>query len=197
MKAIIVLPAALLMSACSSTGDAGQSAADAPASPSVPVRVFGQQLPTIIGSVPPGLRGAPTESWEVRMQRGACFGICPAYELAIHDAGSVDFIGHDHVAAAGPRQGTADPTALAQLRQRLQDPSFAGLVGVYRHGAPACGPWATDMPTVTVDVWQQGHWQHIEHDLGCSAAPMALRSLEEAIDTAAQSQRWTGGRVSE
>jgi hypothetical protein len=133
----------------------------------------------------------------VRLQRGSCYGACPSYELTIHDDGRVEFMGRARTAISGAQQGRADATALAQLRSDLQQPAFTPLVGTYRNTAPACGTWATDMPTVTVEVWQQSHWQRIEHDWGCSAAPKQLRTLEELIDRAAQSAAWVGGRATE
>src|SRR3569623_3202550 len=104
MKAIVALPATLLLTACSGITDAGGNTAASPASSSSPVRVFGQQPPKAIVPALPEPR-EPGETWEVRMRRGACFGICPSYEVTLHEAGSVDIVGHEHAATTGPRQG--------------------------------------------------------------------------------------------
>ena len=136
----------------------------------------------------------PAGDFELRMTRSACYGICPSYSLTIHADGGVDYEGSGHVAAGGPQHGQADAQALARLRAELSDPAF-NLWGDYVRGAPACGPWATDMPGVSIEAYVGGRWRHIHHNLGCRDAPAALRRLEQDIDEAAGSSRWTGGEA--
>lgn len=170
--------------------------ADTPPSavaPSVPpTAIFGKQ-PRAPYSLPAPPRPAPADGFELRMQRSACYGICPAYELVIHGNGEVDFRGGSHVTVSGIQHGQADTQALAALRAQLADPAFA-LWGNYTRGKPGCGPWATDMPAVTIEAYVGDRWQRITHDLGCYQAPAALKALERAIDTAGRSEQWVSGR---
>jgi len=137
---------------------------------------------------PQASRPAPADGFELRMRRGACYGRCPVYEVVLHADGAVDYRGD-----GGIRQGRADAAGFAALRQRLADPNLPW--GDYTRAAPAaCGAWATDMPGVSIDAYLGGRWRSIRHDLGCSAAPAALKALEQQIDDAAGSRRWSGGR---
>lgn len=133
----------------------------------------------------------------VHLTRSGCFGACPAYDLTLHQSGNVDYIGYSHVLVQGRQHGTADPQALARLRPQLQRSAFSVLAHRYLHDSPACGLWASDMPTVTIEVFDNGRWLRAEHDYGCSAAPAALTQLEQAIDDAAQSSQWTSMRPRE
>jgi hypothetical protein len=139
----------------------------------------------------PAAGPAPAGGFELRMHRGACYGRCPVYELALHADGTVEYRSD-----GGTQHGQADAASLAALRQRLADADLPW--GDYTRGTPAaCGAWATDMPGVTIDAYVGGRWRSIRHDLGCSAAPAALKALEQEIDDAAGSRRWVGGRAME
>ncbi len=60
----------------------------------------------------------------------------------------------------------------------------------YVSGAPACGLYATDLPSAIVSVEDRGRSKRIEHDHGCRKAPPALASLENRIDQVAGTARW-------
>lgn len=181
----------LLLSAAACAGSPADGATNATAARSRPP-VFGEAPPGAL-QAPANEEASPPGGFELRMSRGACFGICPAYRLVIHADGGVDFIGAAHTATAGAQHGEADAAALAQLRSRLMDPEFAPW-GSYVRGKPGCGPWATDMPGVSIQAYVDGRWRRIDHDLGCRDAPPALKQLEQAIDAAAGSERWVSGR---
>jgi hypothetical protein len=190
MKKPAIAALVLLVNACTATS---QPSPDAAVSAVPPSAVFGSKPP--IQLPVPGVRAAPADGFEVRMQRSACYGICPAYELILRGSGAVDFRGIAHVAVSGEQHGQADAQALAALRAQLSDPAFE-LWGSYTRGKPACGAWATDMPAVSIDAYVGDRWQHIGHDLGCYQAPAALKALEQAIDAAGRSEQWVSGRSS-
>lgn len=194
MKYAAGLGLILSAAACAATQPAESDAAPATAAPAMPPSaVFGNTKPRTQYVLPAPPRPAPADGFELRMQRSACYGICPAYELVIHGNGEVDFRGRSHVAVSGVQHGQADMQALAALRAQLADPAF-DLWGSYTRGKPGCGPWATDMPGVTIEAYVGDRWQRINHDLGCYKAPAALKALERAIDTAGRSEQWVSGR---
>jgi hypothetical protein len=52
---------------------------------------------------------------EILLERTACFGRCPVFELAIRSDGRVDWTGEEHVAAIGRRTGRIRRDALESL----------------------------------------------------------------------------------
>src|SRR5882762_10507000 len=114
MKKPVISALVLLVAACAGTSQPSPDAV-VPAAP--PSAVFGSRPPTQLPA--PVARAAPADGFEVRMQRNACYGICPAYELVLHGNGEVDFHGIGHVAVSGAQHGQADAQALAALRAQL------------------------------------------------------------------------------
>jgi len=162
----------LLLAAC--------AAAPAPpaAAPAAPARLADPSRP------------APPDGFEVRLRRSGCYGRCPVYAVVLHGDGTVDYSG------GVSQHGQADPAAFAALRRHLADPALPW--GDYTRAAPAaCGAWSTDMPGVTIEAYFGGRWHTVRHDLGCAAAPAALKALEQEIDDAAGTQNWSGGRAVE
>jgi hypothetical protein len=168
---------ALMLSAC--------AAAEPPPTPTATVPES-RPAPT---SAMPDPQPKPTSHYDIRLQRGACFGRCPQYRLRIAD-GLVEFVGERHVAVLETVQGPVDASALAQLLERLRAPAIAGLKDIYRPGQPGCGAVATDMPSSRIDWILDGQSHHLDFYHGCQAAPVELRALPTAIDAAANSQRW-------
>ena len=176
--------AALLLTACG-----GASTVASGTGHPAPVPAGDRSPPRLVPPVE-----VPSDGFQVHMHRGGCYGPCPSYDVTISANGRVDYIGHGHVAVQGERHGQADARALTKLREVLSSVHFDALVGRYVRGQPGCGAWATDMPTVRIDVFQDRRWRHVAHDWGCSAAPAALKQLERDIDLAAQSEQWVSGR---
>lgn len=172
--------AALLLAACANPAPA--------AMPAPPAAAPAPRFPGL-------LRPAPADGFELRLRRSGCYGICPSYEVVIHADGTVDFQGISHVAVKSAH-GQADAAALARLRARLEQDADIPW-GDYVRGSALCGDWATDMPGAAVEAWFAGRWHAIHHDYGCSAAPAALKALEQDIDTAARAARWSSGHASE
>jgi len=61
---------------------------------------------------------------EISLERGPCFGSCPVYKLEIHGDGRVDWLGQQHVAAAGARAGRIAPADLDALDRELDAARF-------------------------------------------------------------------------
>ncbi|ROH86688.1 hypothetical protein ED208_14685 [Stagnimonas aquatica] len=131
----------------------------------------------------------PSGDYDIRLERGACFGRCPQYRLRLV-AGRAEFSGERHVAVLESVQGPVDPAALARLLEQLRAPALARLKDVYRPGQPGCGTVATDMPSSRIDWTLDGQSRRLTLYHGCQAAPAELRALPDAIDEAGNSRRW-------
>ena len=136
---------------------------------------------------------APAAGPAVTLERTPCFGTCPVYTVAISRSGEVTFDGKRHVRPGRP--GDGDDTAGERVDSLLAELEAAGyfeLADAYVMDAPACGMYATDLPTVITSAVRDGETKTIRHDRGCSAAPSELSQLEQRIDEVAGTGRWVG-----
>ena len=132
----------------------------------------------------------PGGSATVRLERRPCFGTCPVYSVALYDDGTVLFDGALNVRSTGRQVSRIAKRDVSRLVARLNAAGFAGLPDKIVAGSPACGDYATDAPTVIVTLRRGSVNKTVEHDRGCAAAPAFLRSLEQAIDSVARTDRW-------
>jgi hypothetical protein len=135
---------------------------------------------------------APDEAAAVTLERTPCFGRCPVYSVAITKSGLVRYEGKRFVADSGADTARIDPAAVQSLLAELDRGGYFGFDDRYVSGAPACGPYATDLPGANTSVDNGDRSKEIQHDHGCSHAPAALSSLEKRIDEVAGTSKWTG-----
>ena len=96
---------------------------------------------------------APAAAFDsVAMQRSACLGRCPVYEVKISSDGKVTFQGEKYVAYVGTHSGSARASDLARLDQTLSAVDFFSLRRQYESGEDGCTTWMTDNPTVRIRV---------------------------------------------
>jgi hypothetical protein len=132
------------------------------------------------------------DSATITLERQPCFGTCPVYIVAVERTGAVRFEGRRFVADSGVHTATVPAARVDSLLRELDDAGYFGLDERYRAGEPGCGAYATDLPTVIVQVRIGERSKRVEHDHGCASAPDALSVLERRIDEVAGVQRWVG-----
>ena len=135
---------------------------------------------------------AADESAAVTLERTPCFGRCPVYSVAIMKSGLVRYEGKRFVADSGADSARIAPAAVESLLAELDRGGYFGFDDRYVSGAPACGPYATDLPSAKTTVDDGNRSKEIQHDHGCSHAPATLSSLEKRIDEVAGTSKWTG-----
>lgn len=135
---------------------------------------------------------AADEAAAVTLERTPCFGRCPVYSVAITKSGLVRYEGKRFVADSGSESARIDPSAVESLLAELDRGGYFGFDDRYVSGAPACGPYATDLPSAITSVDDGDRSKQIQHDHGCSHAPALLSSLEKRIDEVAGTSKWTG-----
>ncbi|MCX7069427.1 MAG: DUF6438 domain-containing protein [Gammaproteobacteria bacterium] len=185
------------LSACAATSPAGDPAALPHPAPAVTTTATAVQ-PADAASRPVAKRSAGATpapdlgpaGFAVELQRSGCYGRCPSYRLRLDGDGTVRYFGERFVAVPGEQHGTVSSDVVAELRAQLRQPPYAALRGRYTPDDPRCGAAATDMASVRITITDAGQQRQIDHDLGCSDAPPALRALAAAIDAAAGSNRW-------
>lgn len=130
----------------------------------------------------------------ITLERTACMGRCPVYSVAIEGTGAVRFEGKQFVQHAGPHNANIPAAAVDSLVAELRAGGFFDLADRYAYGAPACGRYATDLPSAIVSVTVGDSTRRVEHDHGCTDAPPALAQLENRIDEVAGTATWIGER---
>ncbi|MBA3259505.1 MAG: hypothetical protein H0T68_08580 [Gemmatimonadales bacterium] len=101
-------------------------------------------------------------------------------------------MGTQHVTHQGAATASIAPAMVDSLVAELEAGGYFGFDERYLRGAPGCGQYATDSPTVITSLTVDGRTRQIRHDHGCSAAPPELMRLERRIDEVAGTARWTG-----
>jgi hypothetical protein len=130
----------------------------------------------------------------VTLERTPCFGSCPVYSLSITRSGVVRFDGKKFVRRAGPDSAKISTAAVDSLLAEMSKAGYYDFEERYTSGAPACGRYATDLPSAITSVTDDSRSRRIQHDHGCSDAPPALSRLEGRIDEVAGTARWIGPR---
>lgn len=126
------------------------------------------------------------------LERSACFGSCPVYRLWVSATGEVTYEGKAHVRRLGTATGKISQQKLEGLLSELEKAGYFSFASRYTVNEPACGRYATDLPSVISSVTLRGRTKRIEHDYGCGATPGALVVLERRIDEVVGSGQWTG-----
>jgi hypothetical protein len=136
---------------------------------------------------------APGGAGSVTLERGPCNGRCPVYSVAMGAPGEIVFEGKLNVAQPGVHRRRADPSELPALLAELDRLGAFALASSYARGTPACGGFATDMPTVRFTVDDGERSVAVTHDLGCRGAPAALEAIEKLIDQRTGTDAWIRG----
>ena len=149
--------------------------------------------------------GAP-EDTTITLERGACYGSCPAYRVTVRGDGLVNFdTGSDslegtaaqvhleynghNVLLPGRHTTRVDPASVTRLLGQLRRVRFFGLKNEYFYSA-------TDNPTQILSV-RVGHARKTVTDyIGVKVGmPQEVRDLEDAVDEVAGTSRWVNGNV--
>jgi hypothetical protein len=119
----------------------------------------------------------PKKIRALTLDRGACYGRCPVYQVTVTADGRVAWCGGRCTDAVGPQEWTVPPTTIAALEAALARAGFSDLKSEYTDF-----DW-TDAPSVIVTViYADGTEKSTNHYHGCEAAPRALTALEDRID---------------
>jgi hypothetical protein len=139
----------------------------------------------------------------VTLDRSACFGRCPDYQVSISGYGHVEYVGRGAVSVTGRHTGVVPASELSVLADAFRQVGFTAMRDQYTRREDGCPSVVTDGPTVVVllEAPQGGQVlrKSIQHYHGCRtvgqhgyAYPHLLTALEDRIDTIIGSARWTG-----
>ena len=122
--------------------------------------------------------------FSMRLERTACFGFCPIYQITIENDGTVSYVGEMFVAVEGERKSEISQSQVRRLARELERIDFLSLQDNYTDMG------ATDMPSAITTLVLNGEVKTIVHYHGDSSAPENLTSLENLIDELTNSEQW-------
>lgn len=122
------------------------------------------------------------------LQRTACYGWCPTYELTVYEDGRVEYEGREYVKTKGKVSSKLDPAKLQALREAYRAAQFFSL-GNYPYVSKTD---PTDGPSAVLYYAEGGHAKVVEHYRGSKLAPTSLATLESSFDSLLDVQQWIG-----
>jgi hypothetical protein len=112
----------------------------------------------------------------ITMQRTACFGFCPVYDVALFENGTVIYTGVANVDTLGVQVFETDALAITSIAQRAQSFGYFDWQESYDQHV------MTDQPTAITSIqWEDQHRRIVRYD-GDPNAPVGLVWVEDIID---------------
>lgn len=144
-------------------------------------------------SIPAAQTRAVPADTIIKLERTACFGECPVYEVTIDGLGTVTYVGRKFVRVSGRRTARIPVDRVAALLETAEKIRFFSLQDRYRtvRNADGSETIVTDLPTAFVTISRGGISKRVEDYYG---APESLRDLERQIDEAAGTRQWVQPR---
>ena len=127
------------------------------------------------------------------LERTACFGSCPVYRVEVDAKGLVTFEGKEFVATLGKRTAFIPVDEVQRLIGEFKTINFLSLPESFERTCPI---EVTCNPSTIVSLTLGGHARTVNDDHGCTGNALLdeVRRLEEKIDIALQTKKWTDGK---
>ncbi len=123
------------------------------------------------------------------LQRTACFGWCPVYQITVLSDGTMKYVGTNFVKQTGERTVKLTPAQLASLRAAFGKADYFSFADRYEHRQ------VTDNPSTFTSYSDGTRQKSVSHYHGDHSAPEALGKLEDEIDRIVQIDRLIGTRA--
>lgn len=140
----------------------------------------------------------------LKMERSGCFNFCPVYKLTVQPDGKVLFEGIQDTSTKGRVESVLSKEKISEITAQIEKAIFFSLKDSYTSVSDNCPSWATDSPTVVLQINLNGNEKKITHSLGCheeynpnevqKVFPQQLYNLENKIDEIVETKRWIGDR---
>ncbi|MEQ8671904.1 MAG: DUF6438 domain-containing protein [Aggregatilineales bacterium] len=127
-----------------------------------------------------------TQTPIITLQRAACFGFCPVYDLVLYSDGSVVYVGYRNVEVVGVQIDQIDTSSVESLADQM------ALYGYFDWQDAYTERFITDQATVITSLNWRDQFKRIERYDGDPNAPIGLVRLEDQIDFAVNVSQWVG-----
>ncbi|MEO8550608.1 MAG: DUF6438 domain-containing protein [Kofleriaceae bacterium] len=126
------------------------------------------------------------------LERGMCYGTCPAYKLTVYRDGKVEYFGKDYVKRKGKADGTLTDAQLAALDKLFTDAKFTS---EYKDAYTSYD--VTDNPSANTSYLPAGATKakSVAHYYGDTHAPESLTEIESKFDDIVKIEHWIGTRA--
>ena len=127
----------------------------------------------------------------ISLERTACFGTCPVYEVSVFADGSVTFTGTRFVESVGDYSTQIGRSGFRRLVEFSEDIGFFDLDDEYRYGRAEDGSRivVSDLPSRITTIYRDGEVKSV---LNYFRGPEELEQFERLIDTVANTAQWVG-----
>lgn len=135
-----------------------------------------------------------TQDTVITLQRSACFGNCPAYEVLVFGDGTIIFNGYENVKTIGPVKSRIDPNQVLKLLTMFRDFDYYRVEAKLNEEGKDCPEYWTDQSTASTSIKISGFYKEIIHYYGCQGGKTAESAthLEGKIDEILGTKKWIG-----
>jgi acetamidase/formamidase len=129
---------------------------------------------------------------QITLERGACFGPCPIYQVTIASDGTVTFAGRNYVKTKGTATAQIKSEDFSKLVSEFEKLNYFSLRDQYVNTSDGCNGFMTDMPSAKTSISLNGRNKSVSHYYGCRGPEIipALTALERKIDEIAGTEKW-------
>ena len=113
--------------------------------------------------------------------RGACFGMCPIFDLTIMKDGRAIYNGKNHVDRIGRYQATVNHTDVEKVLRKANEIGYFQLKAEYDNLS------VHDLPDITTGIASNGRLHTVRNRY---KGPAALRMVYAELDTLIEKQSW-------
>lgn len=154
-------------------------------------------LLALLPAAPPSLSDADLRNAVVTLQRSACYGDCPVYEVTVTGDGAVSYHGSEFVQVKGEHTARTSRDEFRKLVARFEQAGYFSIRKNYDYGGCSTRQlcrtgFLNDAPGAVLSLTLRGRTHEIHHAYGCTCAPEILFKLEAAVDKIAGTDRWVG-----
>jgi len=187
-----VLALVLLVAAACDAGAKSPTPLVQPASTPVPAKPAPPPVTPVVPPAPVVPTPPPVTHEHVllaSLERGVCYGTCPAYKLTVYRDGKVEYEGKNFVKKKGKASGTVTDSQLAALDKLFTDAKFTS---EYKDAYTSYD--VTDNPSANTAYLPAGgkKVKSVAHYYGDTHAPESLTELESKFDDIVKIERWIG-----
>lgn len=136
--------------------------------------------------------GQKEKDGAITLERTACFGACPIYEVRITSDGAVTFNGREYTKTKGMATGQISSSDFRRLVSEFESLDYFSLPDRFAPGTPVCPRMVTDMPSANTSLRLNGKTKSVSHYRGCGDSGVLgkLITLENRIDEVAGTAKW-------